>query len=412
MIHQADQAARDALTELSGLAARMADHIGPDVQRAVSLLADSLRAGGQVLTCGNGGSAADALHLSCELVVRFRRERRSLPAVCLCADPAVLTAAGNDYGFEHIFERQVQGLGRAGDVLVLFSTSGTSPNILRAIEAARQRGDAMDHVLLYGPPGLGKTTLATIIANELDVGFDQTSGPILQKKLDLTGILSNIGAQQVFFIDEIHRLLPDVEEMLYATLEDFRVDILVGSGGVLSHAPRRAQAAMMLIDAFLPEGITQLAVDSIFMMPQLGVLSKVNEKAATDVFIRDCLIHLGTCIAPVVQAKMDEPVADIEIGFSDGRTEAVEMRFGSLQTIPLPWAEEPNATVRAIPRGKADFGAGPGKVVERKVAGGLSGLILDGRGRRPFLLPKDDATRVEKLQEWQKALDCYPTSKS
>ncbi|MCK4592933.1 methylaspartate mutase, partial [bacterium] len=152
--------------------------------------------------------------------------------------------------------------------------------------------------------------------------------------------------------------------------------------------------------------------DSIFMMPQLGVLSKVNEKAATDVFIRDCLIHLGTCIAPVVQAKMDEPVADIEIGFSDGRTEAVEMRFGSLQTIPLPWAEEPNATVRAIPRGKADFGAGPGKVVERKVAGGLSGLILDGRGRRPFLLPKDDATRVEKLQEWQKALDCYPTSKS
>ncbi len=190
------------------------------------------------------------------------------------------------------------------------------------------------------------------------------------------------------------------------------LDILVGSGGVLSHAPRRAQAAMMLIDAFLPEGFTQLAVDSIFMMPQLGVLSKVNEKAATDVFIRDCLIHLGTCIAPVFQAKMDEPVADIEIGFSDGRTEAVEMRFGSLQVIPLPWAEERNATVRAIPRGKADFGDGPGKVVERKVTGGLSGLVLDGRGRRPFLLPKDDATRVEKLQEWQKALDCYPAYKT
>ncbi len=106
-----------------------------------------------------------------------------------------------------------------------------------SIEAAKQRAEAMDHVLLYGPPGLGKTTLATIIAHELDVAFDQTAGPILQKKLDLTGILSNIRPRQVFFIDEIHRLLPDVEEMLYAALEDFRVDILVGTGpGARTHS--------------------------------------------------------------------------------------------------------------------------------------------------------------------------------
>ena len=110
-------------------------------------------------------------------------------------------------------------------------------NLAIAIEAARRRGEAMDHVLLYGPPGLGKTTLATIISNELGVGFEQTSGPILQKKLDLTGILSNIRGRQVFFIDEIHRLLADVEEMLYAALEDFRVDILVGSGpGARTHS--------------------------------------------------------------------------------------------------------------------------------------------------------------------------------
>src|SRR5207245_886278 len=83
---------------------------------------------------------------------------------------------------------------------------------------------------LYGPPGLGKTTLAAIIAQELEVDFEQTSGPILQKKLDLTGILSNVRLRQVFFIDEIHRLLPDVEEMLYSALEDFRVDILIGAG--------------------------------------------------------------------------------------------------------------------------------------------------------------------------------------
>jgi Holliday junction DNA helicase RuvB len=99
-----------------------------------------------------------------------------------------------------------------------------------AIEAARQRGEAMDHVLLYGPPGLGKTTLANIIAQELGVGIQQTSGPVLQKKLDLVGILSNIREREIFFIDEIHRLMPDVEEMIYSALEDFRMDILIGSG--------------------------------------------------------------------------------------------------------------------------------------------------------------------------------------
>ncbi len=99
-----------------------------------------------------------------------------------------------------------------------------------AIEAAKQRGEAMDHVLLYGPPGLGKTTLAGIIASELGVNLQQTSGPVLQKKLDLVGILSNLQEREVFFIDEIHRLLPDVEEMIYSALEDFRMDILVGTG--------------------------------------------------------------------------------------------------------------------------------------------------------------------------------------
>jgi Holliday junction DNA helicase RuvB len=103
-------------------------------------------------------------------------------------------------------------------------------NLEIAIKAAKMRGEAMDHVLLYGPPGLGKTTLASIIAEELEVTFTTTSGPVLQKKLDLTGILSNVRLHQVFFIDEVHRLLPDVEEMLYSALEDFRVDILVGTG--------------------------------------------------------------------------------------------------------------------------------------------------------------------------------------
>ena len=106
-----------------------------------------------------------------------------------------------------------------------------------AIEAARMRQEAMDPVLLIGPPGLGKTTLAAIVSQELGVPFDITSGPMLQKKVDLTGILSSLKGSQVFFIDEIHRLLADVEEVLYSALEDFRVDIVIGQGpGARTHS--------------------------------------------------------------------------------------------------------------------------------------------------------------------------------
>ena len=103
-------------------------------------------------------------------------------------------------------------------------------NLAVAIEAARSRGEALDHVLLYGPPGLGKTTLASIIANELGVEFQQTSAPVLQIKGDLTAILTNIRVRQVMFFDEVHRLQPALEELLYSALEDYRLDIIIGQG--------------------------------------------------------------------------------------------------------------------------------------------------------------------------------------
>ncbi len=108
--------------------------------------------------------------------------------------------------------------------------SKVKENLAVAIEAARSRGEALDHVLLYGPPGLGKTTLATIIANELGVAFQQTSGPTLQIKGDLTAILTNLRDKQVLFIDEVHRLQPALEEILYSALEDYKLDILIGQG--------------------------------------------------------------------------------------------------------------------------------------------------------------------------------------
>lgn len=103
-------------------------------------------------------------------------------------------------------------------------------NLAVAIAAARSRGEALDHVLLYGPPGLGKTTLATIIANEMGVAFQQTSGPTLQIKGDLTAVLTNVQQKQVLFIDEVHRLQPAIEELLYSALEDYTLDIMIGQG--------------------------------------------------------------------------------------------------------------------------------------------------------------------------------------
>ena len=99
-----------------------------------------------------------------------------------------------------------------------------------ALEAAKSRGEALDHVLLFGPPGLGKTTLASIIANELDVAFQQTSGPALQIQGDLTAILTNLRERQVLFLDEIHRVQPVLEEKLYTALEDYKLDIIIGQG--------------------------------------------------------------------------------------------------------------------------------------------------------------------------------------
>ena len=183
------------------------------------------------------------------------------------------------------------------------------------------------------------------------------------------------------------------------------LDILVGSGGVLSHAPRRQQAALMLIDAFLPEGITRLAVDSIFMMPQLGVLSTVHPKAAKEVFDKDCLIHLGTCIAPVGEGKEGKEVLKYKFKLPNGKEEEGALNYGEMKRISLEVGEYAEAILDPI-RG-FDIGSGKGTKIEKKISGGVAGIILDGRGR-PFVLPVDDKIRVNKLKEWMTGLDIYP----
>jgi uncharacterized protein (TIGR01319 family) len=183
--------------------------------------------------------------------------------------------------------------------------------------------------------------------------------------------------------------------------------LLIGSGGVLSHAPRRAQAAMMMLDAFQPEGITMLAVDSIFMMPQLGILSSVHPKASMQVFDRDCLIKLGSAIAPAGpsgSAKDGDQCVKVELEF-DGKTVVEEVPYGSMKLIALEDGKKAKAVIH--PARQFDVGKGFGHALETTVSGGVVGLTIDCRGR-VFDVPEDKVLRNKKLVEWFRAMNLYP----
>lgn len=130
----------DALIELAETASRTARELAGAIEVALAMVQKTVRGGGTLLFCGNGGSAADAQHIATEYVVRYMRNRRAYPAIALTTDTSLLTAVGNDLGFDHIFSRQVEALAKPGDLLIIHSTSGNSPNVLRAAEAARAIG--------------------------------------------------------------------------------------------------------------------------------------------------------------------------------------------------------------------------------------------------------------------------------
>ncbi len=148
--------------------------------QAASRVVDSLRAGGKLMVCGNGGSAADAQHWAGELVSRFHYDRPGLPAIALTTDTSILTAIGNDYGYERLFARQVEALGRPGDVLFAISTSGRSPNILAALKAARER-----QIVTVGFTGASGGTMRELCDLCLRVPSDST--PRIQEGHEVLG---------------------------------------------------------------------------------------------------------------------------------------------------------------------------------------------------------------------------------
>ncbi|HEC80059.1 MAG TPA: methylaspartate mutase [Firmicutes bacterium] len=183
------------------------------------------------------------------------------------------------------------------------------------------------------------------------------------------------------------------------------LNMIVGSGGVLSHAPRRVQAALMMIDGFRPEGVTFLAVDSIFMMPQLGVLSTVNKKAAKEVFEKDCLVRLGSCVVPVGQGKAGQTCVEIKGKSNKGREIDISVKFGEMRRFEMDVGEK--AEVVISPAKHFNVGAGEGDDFKTTIEGGVVGIIIDARGR-PLVLPEDDVKRREAIVGWNKALDVYP----
>ena len=212
------------------------------------------------------------------------------------------------------------------------------------------------------------------------------------------------GVQKLKDMSESFDLVAEEETLI----EMNSLDLIVGSGGVLSHAPRRSQAMMMMIDSFQPQGVTMIAVDSIFMMPHLGVLSTINEKAATEVFEKDCLIYLGSCISLANHGKYGSQCLDCVITYPEGKKQEESLLFGEIKVFELGEGEK--AEVEVTPARQFDLGEGKGQKITKEVTGGVVGLVIDARGRPlDFDGSKGKEPKDKVLSKWNRAFDAYPT---
>jgi len=305
--------------------------------------------------------------------------------------------------FQGVFNRTVSAnLGMSYSVSNVFAETGL-PNVMRWVPFDMDERDLRNRIK-------NKMIRPTTIPQMLEeLVFEQA---IAKEALRLAFIQHKSFATVLKGVQQ-QRTIADAFEQTISGLtlvNMMSLDMLIGSGGVLSHAPRRQQAAMMLIDGFLPEGVTRLAVDSIFMMPQLGVLSEVHPQAALEVFKKDCLIHLGTCVAPAGEGKEGKDMLGYRIELPGGQIAEGKLRYGEMKSIPLGFDEKDlplKAKAMLDPERGFDIGRGKGSKWELELSGGVAGIVLDGRGR-PFKLSTEASERVRKLKEWMTELDVYP----
>ena len=193
------------------------------------------------------------------------------------------------------------------------------------------------------------------------------------------------------------------QKMSGETIVDMlKLNLIVGSGGVLSHAPRRSQAMRMIIDSFLPIGFTEIAVDSIFMMPQLGVLSTFHESAAVEVFHKDCLIKLGTCVAPIGEFNVDKVLFNYIINVHDTIYEG-EVKYGEIKLLDIPVG---TYDCKIELDKNVDLGFGKGQTFEGLINGGEVGIVFDGRGRE-INFSNDNSDRINQIKKWSAATNEY-----
>ncbi len=213
------------------------------------------------------------------------------------------------------------------------------------------------------PQSLEELIIEQALAREaLDLSFQQHK----QFAVSLKGVQQERTISEAFEQSSSGKTLVDMKEL----------DLIVGSGGVLSHAPRRNQSFMMMVDSFRPEGITQIAVDSIFMMPQLGVLSSIHEAAALEVFDRDCLIRLGTSINPIFsKAPKNDKLFDYEYSY-EGKDFSGSIKLNEVDLLPIPYSK---VNISLNPSPGVDLGNGVGQKVQSEIWGGEVGILLDGR---------------------------------
>jgi uncharacterized protein (TIGR01319 family) len=299
---------------------------------------------------------------------------------------------GDEHSDETIFNRTVSAnLGMSYSVMNVLAEAGID-NILRWVPFDIEEGDLRNRIA-------NKMIRPTTIPQSMqELQIEQA---IAREALRLAFIQHKSFATSLKGVQQ-ERTISDTFEQTGSgdtVVNMMELDMLVGSGGVLSHAPRRAQAAHMMIDSFLPEGVTELAVDSIFMMPHLGVLAAVHEEAAIQVFEKDCLIRLGSCVCPSGTGKEGKPCVTVEGKKSDGTTFSESLNVGELNLYPLKPDEE--IKVKIKPAKGFDMGAGPGKEISATLHGGVVGMVIDTRGR-PLQFSPETPDRVAKIQKWTK----------